>query len=297
LVDRIVKAAIVVIAAGVILAIVLWLKGESRRKMPPVLRDLSETVTDEFAEKLPRDRSVNDLLILVLQSGNRDEEVEFKQLLKEKVKGTSKYKISDWDDVKKTFSDNYWQLAAQKLGMLPGEDPKDLKQAKKALDFLATTGKKLDGVLLVTVDDFDEGQEGFKAKVSCEGEIYSVDQQKTIDTVPQITDSVSSHWDYRYLHHKISSTSVIGRFLLWFLIASTLPFLLIQLVRAVVSKRNNELNVALVAGLTLVDVLLGWVLLTSISLGMGTALIVLILLGAMGYYNYDACDYIERRLT
>ena len=42
---------------------------------------------------------------------------------------------------------------------------------------------------------------------------------------------------------------------------------------------------------------LAWILISAMSVGMGTALFALLLTGLMGYYNYDACDYIERRLT
>ena len=46
----------------------------------------------------------------------------------------------------------------------------------------------------------------------------------------------------------------------------------------------------------LVDVALAWVFLTGFSTG-GMAIFGLLLVtGMMGYYNYDATDYIERRL-
>jgi hypothetical protein len=47
----------------------------------------------------------------------------------------------------------------------------------------------------------------------------------------------------------------------------------------------------------LVLVILAWILISALNFGMGTAFFVLLLFGLMGYYNYDACDYIERRLT
>jgi hypothetical protein len=297
-IERGIKASIVVIALGVILAIVHHFTADTRREMPPVLKALSEDVSQEFADAIPRNRDVNELLVLVLQRGNRDEESRFKEMLKDKIKDQGKYKVSDWADVKKAFGDTFWGKIVREIpGMQPGDDPQNIAQAKKALSILATTGKHIDGVLLVTVSDFTEGDNGYKARVTCEGEIYSVDQQKTIDTIKPVTESVDSRLNYLYLHHAIASSTLIGRVVVWFLVAATLPFVLIQLVRGVVSKRRNELNLTLVVGFTLFDVFLGWVLLTSISLDLGAALVVALLVASMGYYNYDACDYIERRLT
>ena len=291
------RIAIVVLAMGTLSGAVAWFLKESPREMPPVLKELSDDVAGRFATAIPRTRDVNDLLILILQRGNRDEEAQFRKVLKQKVRDAGKYKIEDWEDLKKKFNDNLLQNMMAKINLLPGEDPKDLAQAKSALRILAKTGKEIDGVLLVDVTEFNEGDEGFGAKVTCEGEIFSVAKDATIDKVPTVSRSIDSHLDYVYLHHRLASATFVGRFLLWFLVAATQPFVLIQLVRGVVKRRKNELNLMLLAGFTVVDLALAWVLISAIAVGLGTGLLLLLLTGLLGYYNYDAIDYIERRLT
>src|SRR5271170_3037104 len=99
--DKLVRIAIVVIAIGIIAGAVAFFTREKKREMTPVLRQLSEDVANQFAETLPRNRDVNDLLLLVLQRGNRDEELEFRDLLKDRIRQAGKYKIQDWQDLKK----------------------------------------------------------------------------------------------------------------------------------------------------------------------------------------------------
>jgi hypothetical protein len=101
--DKLYKVGIVVLAAGSLAGVIGYFMKESPREMPPVLKELSTEVAEEFAKELPRDRDVNELLLLVLQRGNRDEENEFKETLKRKVKDSGKYKVKNWDDVKKDF--------------------------------------------------------------------------------------------------------------------------------------------------------------------------------------------------
>ena len=55
-------------------------------------------------------------------------------------------------------------------------------------------------------------------------------------------------------------------------------------------------NLVLLGGLTAIDLFLAWVILMAMGLGWGYVVGLVILGGLVGYYNYDACDYIERKL-
>jgi hypothetical protein len=297
-VDKIFKIVGGIVVLGAVVALVLWLTGPSKRELPPVLRELSNDVAMDFAEKLPRNREVNDLLMILPSRGNeRDEEVRFRDILKEKVIKQNKYRVRDWEDVKKNCDDNWLSKGLVKLGMIPGEAPRTLEKAVGMLKYLKTANMNFDGLLLVNIKDFDEGDEGLHAKVTVSGDIYAVVPDKVVASVPDVTKSVDSVFNYTYLHNRIELTSIFLRFFGWFLVASTLPFAMIGVVRAIVQKRKNELNLALVGGFTFLDVLLAWVLISAMGYGTGTILFILVLTGLMGYYNYDACDYIERRLT
>jgi hypothetical protein len=297
-VDKIFKIVGGFVVLGLVVALIVWLTHDSKRKLSPILEELSEEVSTEFAEKLPRNRQVNDLLMILPRSGNiRDEELRFRDILKNDIVKARKYNVSDWEDVKKKVGDTFIGKVLTETGLVPGDDPKNLDQAVKIMKRLSAANQNFDGVLLVYVKDFDEGQEGLHAKVSVDGEIYGVAAATTIEKVPPVARSVDSVMNYTYLHHRIESMSIFLRFFGWFLVAATMPFALIQLVRAVVTKRKNELNLALIASFTIIDVLLAWILISAMSFGMGTTLFALLLAGLLGYYNYDACDYIERRLT
>lgn len=296
--DKIFKIVGGIVVLGLVVALIIWLTRDGKRQLPPVLKSLSDEVAREFAEKLPRTREVNNLLLILPRRGNqRDEEIRFREIVKEEIIKQHKYDVSDWEDVKKKSDDNWISKGLVKIGLVPGDDPKNLEQAAGMLKYLKTANMDFDGVLLVNIKDFDEGDEGFHAKVTVGGEIYGVAAGKTLASVPDVTRSVDSVFNYIYLRNRIESQSIFLRFFGWFLVAATLPFLLIQVVRAVVTKRKNELNLALIAGFTIFDVVLAWVLISALNFGMGTAFFVLLLLGLLGYYNYDACDYIERRLT
>jgi hypothetical protein len=302
-VDRIFKIVGGIVVLGLVVGAILYFTRDTKRKLPPILEVLSTEVAKEFAERLPRNRDVNDLLVLLPRKGNqRDEEVTFRGIVKDEIVKARKYNVHDWEDVKKNLDATFLGKALVGIGLAPGDEPKNLQEAVKLLGWLAKANQNFDGLLVVNIDEFKEGEDGLGAKVQVTGEIYGVAAGKTIETVPRsgeppVMRSVDSSFNYTYLHHKIESSSLILRFLGWFLVASTMPFVLIQLVRAVVSKRKNELNLALIIGFTLVDVILWWVLIEALSVGMGMAFLMLLVLAGMGYYNYDACDYIERRLT
>jgi hypothetical protein len=293
-----IKIGIGAAVLGLVVGLVLYLTRDKERELPPVLQDLSVAVASEFAEKLPRTRDVNDLLMIVPRRGNpRDEEKRFRTLLKDKITTARKYNVRDWDNVKADLNDTTLGKIFKETGLVPGDDPKNLDEAKKVLKWLAKSNVNFDGVLVINISDFQEGEAGYGAKVACDGAIYSVAAEKEVAKVPTVAEGVDSRLNYIYLHHTIAEVNWFGRFLGWFLVAAGLPFGLIQLVRAVVQKRKNELNMILLAGFTVFDVVLAWTLVSALAVGTGTIVFLVILAAAMGYYNYDAMDYIERRLT
>jgi hypothetical protein len=297
-VDKIFKIVGGIVVLGLVVALIIWLTRDGKRELPPVLGSLSDEVATEFAEKLPRNRQVNDLLLILPRTGNiRDEELGFRDLLKKEIMKAKKYNVRDWDDVKKKLDDSFVGKALVSLGLAPGDEPRNVEHAVGLLKYITKANQTFDGVLVVNVKEFQEGQNGLGARVTVDGEIFGVAANKTIENVPAVTRSVDSFFNYTYLHHRIESNNIFLRFFCWFLVAATLPFALITVVRGVVTKRKNELNLALIAGFTLIDVILAWILISALNLAMGTVIFLVVLLALMGYYNYDACDYIERRLT
>src|SRR5207244_2147134 len=115
--------------------------------------------------------------------------------------------------------------------------------------------------------------------------------------LPKATDGITSSADYRYLSNRLSEMSFFARFIGWFAVSATLPFLLKGPIAAATRKRRNELNASVLAGLTLVSVFLGWVLIVSLGYGWASVLLLVVLAAGMGWYNHDAIDYIDRHLA
>ncbi len=170
------------------------------------------------------------------------------------------------------------------------EEAQSAPQLDPAEDYL------VDGILYVWVEEFDTGDEGLGAKISVEATIWDNHQQKVVEAVDPVVRSIDSSWDRRYLHHRIGDANIVVRFLLFFVLACGLPWALLKVIRAVLKRRENAWTMSLLAGLTLVDLFLAWVILFAVGLGWGYLVGLLIFGGLMGYYNYDAVDYIDRKL-
>ncbi|MCA8924060.1 MAG: hypothetical protein KDD82_19780 [Planctomycetes bacterium] len=299
--DKVWKVVLMVgILAAVVGGIVYLSSGEDRREMTDLMKDVAELTEVEFREALPRVRDVNALFLIVSGRSDRDEEVQFEERLAEAVKKSSKYKVIDWSAVRE-FEDSTWLgTIYAKLNIIDTSRPPSTFE--KAVTVVETLYEKAnfetDGLLWVDVTQFDEGKDGdgLGSRVGVAAKIYSLKRKEVVAEVPEISHGIESPWDLRYIRYRIGQSSILLRFLAWFVVSITLPWALIQVVRAVVKKKNNQLNIALLGALTLTSMLVAWTLLAALGTGFGAWLTVLTVGGLMGYYNYDACDYIERRL-
>jgi hypothetical protein len=288
----------VAVAATLIGTVVYFATRETKRQMTPLMKDLAKAATSEFARELPRDRSVNTALFLVSGRGPRDEEDEFREMLTHAVEGTSKYRLETWDRITDQLDETLVGRFLTETGLAPGQSPQRMDQAIKVVTRLEHAGIAVDGILFVDVAEFTEGpdQDGLGARIKLDGSLYSLKEKKTTKA-PTINHEIASALDPRYVSYRITQQTIIGRFLLWFVLACGLPWLCIGLVRKVVKTRRNELNGALLVGFTLVDLLLFWFLVLAMNFfGAGPLTGLLLTAALMGYYNYDAMDYIGRKL-
>ncbi|MEZ6187050.1 MAG: hypothetical protein R3F62_18825 [Planctomycetota bacterium] len=299
--DKVWKIVVMLgILAGVIGGIVWFASGEERREMTDLMQGVASTTEAEFREALPRVRDVNALFLVISGRSDRDEEVQFEEQLAEAVKKSSKYKVIDWSAVEEFQESTWLGTLYQKLNIIDTtRPPATFEKAVAVVTALyEKAGFETDGLLWVDVTQFDEGKDGdgLGSRVGVQAKIYSLKKKEVVAEVPEITHGIESPWDLRYVRYRISQTSLILRFLGWFLVSVTLPWVGISLVRGIVKKKSNQLNLALLGGLTLISMLLAWSLLAALGTGFGAWLTVITVGGLMGYYNYDACDYIERRL-
>lgn len=288
------------IVAGVI-GLIVWLaSGEERREMTDLMKDITAVTGSEFREALPRVRDCNALFLIVSGRSDRDEELQFEELLTEAVKKSSKYKVIDWSAVEEFEESTWLGTLYAKLNIIDTRHPPQTYD--KAVQVVQTLYEKAnfetDGLLWVEVTQFDEGKhgDGLGSRVGVAAKIYSIKKGEVVAEVPEISHGIESPWELRYIRYRIHQSSLVLRFLGWFIVSVCLPWGSIQLVRKVVKKKNNQLNLALLGALTLTSMLLAWVLLSGLGTGFSAWLTVIVVGGLMGYYNYDACDYIERRL-
>lgn len=276
-------------------------------QMTQLMRRLTEGVTSEFSTQIPVHRKVETVYLIVHGRGSRTPEQEFQAELEAAVVKSDKYNVQSWkkleEFLQKEANKTLWrQLVNKVLGDANGNitEPTSVAAASEVIKKLeeANYEPAIDGVLVVNVTEFYEGpdEDGFGAKVSVEAELWSKAEDKVVAKVAPISDEITSVFDLRYLQHRAGQQSWILRFLLWFVLSCGLPWAGIQLVRAVVRKRNNGLSIGLLAAFTGFDVVLAWPLLCSFGTGGGTVIGLLLSAAIMGYYNYDAVEYINRRL-
>lgn len=276
-------------------------------QMTILMKELTEGVNKEFSTKIPVHRKVGTVYVIVHGRGSRTPEAEFQETLMDTVAASNKYNVQDFKTIRKFLeaeaNATLWrQLRNKFLGDDQGNivEPVSIEKAHEVIKKLdeANYEPEIDGILVVDVTNFYEGpdKDGFGAKVSVEAKLWSKAEGKVVAKVEPITDEITSAMDIRYLQHKTGQMSWFLRFFVWLIVSCGLPWLLIQVVRAVVKKRDNVASMMLLIGFTSISVALAWPLLCSFGTGGGTVFALLIAAGVMGYYNYDATEYINRRL-
>lgn len=300
--DKLWKIVVSVSVALTLIGVVTYfVTRETKRTMTPLMEDIAHDVTQEFARELPRTRDVNTALFLVAGRGPRDEEEQFRDMLTRAVEATSKYRLVTWDEVTDQLGESWIGKVVSELGLTPGQQPNSFERAVKAVPHLFTANVQIDGILFVDVAEFTEGpdQDGLGARITLQGKLCSLTDKgaaKQVTETPKVSQAIESALDPRYVSYRISQQSLIGRFVVWFIIAAGLPWAGIGVVRRVVKMRKNELNGLLLAGFTVADLVVFWVLVLALGTTTGSLAGLLFTAALMGYYNYDAMDYIGRRL-
>jgi hypothetical protein len=297
--DKLWKIVVSVAVAMMLIGVVTYfVTRETKRELTPLMHALAQKVTGDFAQELPRSREVNTALFLVAGRGPRDEEDQFRQMLEDTVQATSKYRLESWERINDQLGETLVGRFLQETGLAPGEPPRTLDQASRVVHRLGDAGFSIDGILFVDIVEFTEGpdQDGLGAKISLDGRLYSVKEKKIVTEPTKVSEAIESSLDPRYVGYKISQQSIIVRFLGWFVLSAGLPWAGIALIRAILKRRRNELNGALLVTLTLADLAIFWLLVLALGTSGGAIAGLLLTAALMGYYNYDAMDYIGRRL-
>lgn len=276
-----------------------WLKDEPKRELNAVMKELSIKTAKELAQKLPRIQGFEEVLVVPIVGG-RDEDTRLKDIITNEVAEVRKYTMKDWNHIRESLDNGaLWSQFVSKIGLVEEEPPKTLEQAMKAAKVLGSTGMKLDGVLIIQ-GVFDQGpnEDALGAKVRLTARFYDLNSGKELkDQEVTAANGIESAWNLLYLTHKLDSFGFFSRFFLWMIVVCLQPWLLINLCRAVIRRKRNEWNMALLGTFTIIDTALAWpLLMTMVIPGLMGIVFLIIVFGICAYYNYDAMDYIERRL-
>lgn len=299
IVDQVWKLVLsAVLGTALIGGIGYWATRERPLQMTDLGKQLAESATADFAKKLPRAPEVSRCLLIISSRGSSDQAKQLKEMLRESIDRTGKFRLETWSDIEKQLQGNKFVQFLAALGLAPGVEPSSLEQAVKACKQLdERVNLTIDGVMFVETS-LQEGadEDGFGTRIDLRGRLWSVRQDKLVSDGPVVEEKIDSRLDGRYISYTIGRQSFLGRLFMWFLASAGAPWLGITVVRAIVRRKNNVLNLAMLAGLTLFDLALFFVLVLAIDPGMLGGVSLVVVAALMGYYNYDACDYIERRL-
>lgn len=286
-----------VLATLLIGGITYWATRETPKQMTPLAYELSASATSEFARRIPRAQEVKTCLLIVSTRGPADQAQQLREMLVEAVDASGKYRLRTWNDVTKELGSNIFGQITSKLGLTPGEEPGSLQAAVSAAEFASTANVELDGILMVDSNLLEgNDDDGFGTKVTLEGTLWGLKAKKALAEPVKVHEEITSRLDGRYVSYVVSRQPLFLRFLGWFFVSAGLPWFLIAVVRTVVKRKDNVLNIGMLVVFTIFDLLVFWFLVLALGAGWGTLLALFIVGGLMGYYNYDACDYIERRL-
>jgi hypothetical protein len=232
-------------------------------------RNLAEQVCGEAAEDLPQRQGLATLAILDLAGDSSDGYIS--NMLRQRVQATGKYRMIEESFFRKLlreFSKNNAPIsrltdavaAARQLGVdavIFGEIPEFTAQKDAA-------ALKLE----LRMAERDSGQAVFARS-------YSSSRADT-------------------LRARIADSSKGRRIFVWVLFTVLLPLVTVPLIRRLTAIDSNLMNLGLLLGYTLLDMFVA-VLLTGFWIPtLWTAGILLLALGACGYYNYRIASFIEQ---
>lgn len=298
--SKIWKPFLIILGVGAIGLLCYWyFSQEYKRELSPVMEELSIRTSRELAHKVPRIQNIENLLVVPVVGG-RHEDQHLKNIVVDAIARKRKYTIYTWEGLKEDLEGgSLWQQAIDQMGFVSEHPPKNIAQGKQAAKVLKKANLNIDGILFVKCL-FDQGprDDNLGAIIELKGTLYDINKDKKVEKTLYSKQEIDSTWNRLYLTHKLQSINFFVRFIMWCLIAFAPPWAFMGLTRWILKKRNNNWIVTYLIIIILIGVASSWPLLMSLGalLDFGTIFFFLILAGAVAKVNYDALDYIERRL-
>jgi hypothetical protein len=273
---------------------------ERKREMNPVMEELSKRTTKDFSSQIPRVQNVERLLVIA-KIGGRDEDSHLEQTLVNSIANKRKYTVQTWREIQeKLDAGTLWQQFMDQMGWIDGQMPTTLEETQAAVKVLNTANIKIDGVFIIDCL-YQEEEDSVGSKVALEGQIYKVNKRTSKLTKAgkhvEASNSIETHWDRLYLTYEVQSYSFFTRFLIWCLFSFAPFWVFIPTTRWVIKKKDNTW-LGVYIGLSIFSgTFLFWFILAALaSINFGTVVFLIIVASAIYKINYDALDYIARKL-
>jgi hypothetical protein len=194
-----------------------------------------------------------------------------------------------------------------KVEVLPPEFAEDAETSVKDWFFSAVRGfvkpeeakvaqalaeqSKAEAILFTKIEEFNDTPEETSLEINFE--LQESKTGKVLNTGMVGGSLAKSIFSLTYLRLWMWSSSRWVRGLLWFLVTIFVPLVTYKLAWAVLAQQRNDYNAMLIAGYTIVDVLLAWILLGfSVSGFIAFSLFVMALLGSAAW-NFLILDELE----
>jgi hypothetical protein len=232
-------------------------------------RNLAEQICSEAAEDLPQRQGISTLAILDLAGDSGD--LYISNTLRQRVQATGKYRM-----IEETFF--------RKLLREFGKDNAPIARLADAVTAARQLG--VDAVLFGEIPEFTAQKDS--AALKLELRMAERDSGQAVF----VRSYSSSRADT--LRARIADSSKGRRIFIWVLFTILLPLVTVPLIRRLTAIDSNLMNLGLLIGYTLLDMLVA-VLLTGLWIPtMWTAGILLLALATSGYYNYRIASFIEQ---
>jgi hypothetical protein len=246
----------------------------SDNRLGTVRRDLAEKLCSEAAQDLPKRPGVPSLAILNLAG---DEQNYVTALLREKIAASGEYRL-----LESTF-----------FGKLMREFGREEMAVSRLEDAVAIARQLgVDLVVFGELPDFQSNAETANIRLELRMAERSTGQAVFARTYSQeLGGSLVLGATQRA---RIANSSKGRRIFVWILFTILLPIVTIPLIRRLISVESNATTLALLAGYTVVDLLVALLLTGFWIPTIWTALILVLALAGSAYYNYCIASFVER---
>jgi hypothetical protein len=245
------------------------------RELDTVRKKIAQSLVEKVVYAFPSLGLNKKCLVLPLEN---DPNGEITELLRETLASTGKMTVPSRSIMEKIFK----ELKLEIQGMTDLEEAYNIGQSAK-----------VDLVLTGQIPKLEQDQH--TASGSIDIQLLDI-SSNTVVFAQTFEHSISkSVLSPSYVKARIQDSAIWGRVFSWLVICLFLPWALISLVKRILEQESNVYNVSMLAGITLIDVVVALSLMGFEITSFWSWFFLLFAAGGGGFYNYRVCDFISER--